>query len=181
VPIGNINNLFDLARAGSTSAEQQLFSLLRDRFVYLARHRIWDPVIAEEVVQSAMLVVCREYKALNVTVSFVAWAQKVLDNRIKDQIRARRREDRWISPASGFESDWAASEDAVSLKIQLLHCLEKIGKANRRYARVLNLRHMGYETKETCERMAVSEGSLYTLLHRSRAMLLKCLKTGKVT
>jgi RNA polymerase sigma-70 factor (ECF subfamily) len=176
----DLNKLFDRARAGDAAAEKQLFDYLTDRFRQFARLRIWNPSDADEVVQETMVVICREYMALEITSSFTAWAYKVLDNRIlacrqSQQTRIRRIE----SDDSVIETLAKPTVDP-DLRRQLVECLRKICAANRRYGRVLNYHSQGYGTDEIKERLSLKESTLYSLLHRSRAMLRRCLESGEV-
>lgn len=180
VSADNINGLFALARAGHEGAEDRLFAILSERFGYLARHRIWDQAASQDVVQNAMVVVCREYKELNVEVSFAAWAHRVLDTRIKDYFRATQRSSRWMVPKPLADSDAVGPTDPVDLRLRLLDCLRKVGTKNRRYARILNLHHIGLETDEICRKLSLSTSALYVLLHRSRLLLNRCLETGGI-
>ncbi len=172
-----INTLFDDARSGSAQSEQQLFSLLLERFRLIAHQRLWDSADADEVTQEALLVVAREYRDLTVTVSFAAWAQKVLDNRILARIAGNRIGEARRAPMSG-ESEPAIDTD-VELQVSLTDCLRRIGQVNRDYARALNYHCQGYETEEICRRMQLKRSTLYSLLHRGRALLKRCLETGE--
>jgi RNA polymerase sigma factor (sigma-70 family) len=176
----DINILFLEAQTGDKLSEHHLFSILRERFLYLTRLRVWDPVQAEEIVQGAMLIIAREYRELVITSSFVAWSHKVLDNKIKDYIRSYKRERRWTEPESPPVENIASSKENSELIFRLMDCLRKMSLRNRRYARIINLHNIGFDADEICERLKMNEGSMYTLLHRSRAMLKKCLNTGEI-
>jgi RNA polymerase sigma factor (sigma-70 family) len=175
-----LNDLYGRARSGDSSAERELLDRLTARFRYFARQRIWNQADADELVQEALLVVCREYKDLTVTESFAAWACKVLDNRILTYIRRRIAHSRRIDPQGPETDAISAGEIDPDVRRHLLDCLARIGKVNQRYARVLNLHTQGYDTEEICSRMDVKPNTLYSLLHRGRSMLMKCLDTGKV-
>jgi len=152
--------------------------LLLERFRSIAHQRLWDGLDADEVVQDALLVVIREYRQLEVTVSFAAWAQKVLDNRILARIAANR-----IGEArqeSAPEDSLPAAEVNQDLQFSLVECVRRIGRVNRSYARVLNLHSQGYDTEEVCRRMNLNRNTLYSLLHRGRILLKRCLATGAV-
>ena len=69
----------------------------------------------------------------------------------------------------------------LELKRKLLDCLACIGRLNRRYARILNLRTQGYEADEVCTMLGVKKNSMYSILHRAKAQLALCLETGDVS
>jgi RNA polymerase sigma factor (sigma-70 family) len=176
----DLNTLFEHARSGDSAAESVLFSYLLERFRYLAALRIWDPMEVEEVIQAAMLIICREYKTLEITSSFTAWVHKVLDNRIRTHVRSiRGRERRFESDTDMVEASQALTED-LDLRRRLIECLRMICTANRQFARVLNFHSQGYQAEEVCERMGLPKNSYYSLLRRGRMMLSKCLESGKV-
>lgn len=177
----DINGLFDSARAGDSEAEGRLVEHLSQRFGYFARQRIWNADDAKEVAQSAMLIVCREYKTLTVNSSFAAWSYKVLDNLIVEYFRSTHRRNQRIRPDVDLDAIPESSVADDSVRLQLLRCLRMIGTINRSYVRALNYRFQGYAVPDICRRLNLKERALYYLLHRCRTMLRRCLKTGKVT
>jgi RNA polymerase sigma factor (sigma-70 family) len=180
VKAADLNTLFEHARSGDSAAESELFSYLLERFRYLAALRIWDPMDVEEVVQGAMLIICREYKTLEITASFAAWAHKVLDNRIRTHVRSMRGHERRIDSNTEMVEACQATAEDLDLRRRLIDCLRMICRANRQFARVLNFHSQGYQTEEVCERLRLPKNSYYSLLRRGRMMLSKCLESGKV-
>ena len=97
VNVLNINELYKCVHDGDNQAEKKLFEGLSARFHVFARHRINDIDDIEDVVQDTLMIISREYKSMTFTVSFSAWAYKVLVNRIlvyhqKKKVRADRLE-----------------------------------------------------------------------------------------
>jgi RNA polymerase sigma factor (sigma-70 family) len=180
VKASDLNTLFELARSGNSAAESELFSYLLERFRWLTALRIWDPMDVEEVIQGTMLIVCREYKTLEITSSFTAWVHKVLDNRIRTHVRSARSYQRRIDSNTDMVETSQATEEDLDLRRRLIECLRMICTANRQFARVLNFHSQGYQTEEVCERMQLLKNSYYSLLRRGRMMLSKCLESGKV-
>jgi RNA polymerase sigma factor (sigma-70 family) len=174
----SLTDLCERARTGDTLAETQLLERLTARFRYFARQRIWNAADADELVQEALVVICREYKGLTITQSFAAWAWKVLDNRILAYIRSQAARNRRIDRDAPDADAFAAPASDPEVRRRLIDCLGRIGKVNQRYARVLNLHTQGYGTEEICARMELKPNTLYSLLHRGRAMLRSCLETG---
>jgi RNA polymerase sigma factor (sigma-70 family) len=175
-----LNSLFAQARTGDSTAEKRLFEYLSERFRQFARHRIWDPMDADEVVQETIMTICREYRSLEITASISAWAYKVLDYRILTHVQAQQTKCRRTATDPLALETIPAVSPHLELRRRLIDCLRKICVTNRRYARVLNLHSQGYETPEICKRLELRENSMYSLLHRSRAMLRRCLETGAI-
>jgi len=178
----DINSLYDSVCDGDESAVQKLFELLNARFRLFARRQVWDNLDAEEIVQEALMTVSKEYRSLTIETSFAAWAYKVIDNRIKAY---RKNKKRLIRRSELLASDADAQERALrdvspSLKQALLECLHKVGKSNRRYARVLNLSHQGYGADEICRKMNLTRANLYSILSRARTALQACLERGEL-
>ena len=176
----HLNNLFQMAQSGIPRAETELFEYLGARFRLFTRHRVWNSADAEDIVQEALVTVCREYKFLEVTSSFSAWAYKVLDNRLLAYIQTQRTSDRRIAgTADALEAVPEPVVD-IDLRRRLLGCLKRICELNRRYGRALTLHAHGYGTDEICRRIDIKESTFYSLLHRGRTMLQHCLETGEI-
>jgi len=176
----HLNSLFQIAQTGGSQAEAELFEYLGARFRLFARHRVWNSADAEDIVQEALVTVCREYKSLEVTSSFSAWAYKVLDNRLLAYIQARRNQDhRMADSADTLETIPEPAAD-IDLRRRLLGCLKRICESNRRYGRALTLHAHGYGTDEICRRIDIKESTFYSLLHRGRTMLQHCLESGEI-
>ena len=122
--------------------------------------------------------VTRGFRELTITVSFAAWAQRVLENRILARID-RNRTDQERRASADVESEIACEED-VDLQVSLAECLKRIARVNREYVRALNYHCQGYETDEICARMQLKRNTLYSLLHRGRVLLKRCLDTGEL-
>lgn len=176
----DLESLYISARKGNSGAEKQLFEALLVRFRLIAHHRIRNDDTADEAVQEALAVVAREYRDTAIHTSFAAWACKVLDNRILASLRAAQVErKRAVADPAGYPVV-ADGDISPAVKRRLMNCLEKVGRMNRRYSRILNLRHQGYGTEEICRRLGISAGNCYVLLARARKMLEACLKKGSV-
>jgi RNA polymerase sigma factor (sigma-70 family) len=172
----DLNELQDAAKKGDHRAEKELFGVLSVRFHLFAYHKVWDEESAQEIAQDALAVVAREYRGLEVRTSFAAWAHQVLEYRILAYIKAKRVRDQRF--ADDTEQGASGAPDPV-LKMKLAKCLGLVGRANRRYARILNLHYQGFSTEEICERLGVSVSNCYVLLSRARAMLEQCLEKGR--
>jgi len=183
--VGNdltINALYDIAREGTQSEEEELFKVLSARFRLFARQRIWDALDSEEIVQDALMTICKEYKEIDFTTSFSAWAYKVLDNRILGYIQTKKRREGKVSLVSEADNLPAAEKDnpKQELKRKIVRCMRKVADTNQRYARVLNLHYQGFSTEEICDKMHLTRNNLYSVLSRARSMLEYCLERGEI-
>lgn len=177
----NLNDLHRNAEGGDKKAEDKLFQYLSERFRQFANRRIWDQEDAKEIAQEALMLIAREYKSISFETSFQAWAYKVLDNKILSYIKKKRqRGDRVVSVADVSEVGHNIVDANPELRSRLLECLKKVGRVNRRHARIIDLHYLGYKTKEICQRLKLSDNGFYIILHRARKMLEKCLETGEV-
>ncbi len=177
----NLNDLYKNAESGDKKAEGKLFQYLSERFGQFANRRIWDEENAKEIAQEALMLIAKEYKSISFEISFQAWAYKVLDNKILSYIKKKRqRGDRVVTVADVSDLGKTEIDADPILKRRLLECLKKIGQANRRHARIIDLHYLGYKTIEICERLKLSSNGFYIILHRTRKMLEKCLETGEV-
>ena len=167
--------------AGDKNAEEELFSLLAVRFQLIAHHKIWNQKDAEDVVQNALLTVVREYQSTLISVSFAAWAYKVLDNKILSYIKCRKQNlvDLVEDPPEPIAESGDATADQL-LRMKLLGCVRKVRKAHAKYGRAVLLHFQGYSAKEICKLLEVTPQNFYMILSRARAMLKLCLETGEI-
>ena len=176
----DINSLHSKAGEGDRKAVEELFVVLSSRFRLFAHHKIRNKTDADEVVQEALMAIYKEYGSITFTASFSAWACKVLDNRILDYLRRKQRESKRIEP--GFDGTADSLKRPLGtnpdLRRKLLDCLQKVCRKNIRYARILNLHHLGYKTDEICARMTMKPATLYSALSKARSMLETCLEKG---
>ena len=123
-----------------------------------------------------------EYGTITFRTSFAAWACKVLDNRILDYLRRKKRESERFDRGPDWSPDTIKASVASDpdLKRRLQDCLQMICRRNTRYARILNLHYQGYKTGEICGSMNVKPETLYSALSKARSMLENCLEKGEV-
>lgn len=178
----NINALHSNACKGDNRAIDELFAVLTSRFRMFARHKIRNGQDAEEIVQEALVTISKEYNNITFTTSFNAWACKVLDNRMLDYFRKKKRESKRFDKSATPDSDSMATgmNSNPDLKRKLKECLRKICHRNIRYARILNLHFLGYRTHEICGNLSVKPATLYSALSKARSMLEICLEKGDI-
>ena len=121
--------------------------------------------------QNALLTIANKYREIDFSRSFAGWAYRVLENKIGDYFKVQRRRESRLEK----ESEQAGITNSLELdsitKRQMLECLKKVGQANDRFARILNLHYQGYSTDEVCHRMDLKRGYYYVVLSRARSML----------
>ncbi len=175
---GQLHELYERARSGGVREESALFEALGERFRYLAKQRVWDKDDAMDVAQQALMVVAEKYRDVEIEISFGAWTYTILKNKILNYSKARARASARQDPLATADL-WPANDSTMpEVSRQLLFCLEKVGRINRRYARILNYSYHGFGSKEICAKFDISRNALYVALNRARSMLLKCLETG---
>jgi RNA polymerase sigma-70 factor (ECF subfamily) len=176
----SINELYEIARSGDKSAEEELFRTLSVRFRALAVQKVRDYDDCNDVVQNAVLAISREYKEIDIKTSFSAWAYKVLQNRILKYFNTNRRKtvneeslSKFFVPPDTFKPD-------PTLESRLISCLKKISGVDIKYARILNLFYQGFSTRDVCLKLKIVPNHSYVILSRARSMLKLCLESGDI-
>jgi RNA polymerase sigma factor (sigma-70 family) len=175
-----LQQIFLRALSGDKLAEDELFAILRVRFASLAKLK-GGGEYAEDLAQEACLTVLQKYKSksLHGYQDFIAWAHKVLRNKIGNYYS---RTNRWKKRMVDFRLSFADVQSIdfsgnALLEKNILDCLKRLKQVDTRYARILNLIHQGYSTDEICESLGINRNYLYVLLHRSRALMSNCLES----
>jgi RNA polymerase sigma factor (sigma-70 family) len=177
----SINALHARVCGGEQAAEELLFQSLSDRFQIFAEQRIGDCQDVLEVVQDALMVITSKYREIEFDTSFAAWAYGVLENKLLHYYRQKStRASHPPELAEGVKPAPLPDPDP-GLKNRLLDCLRKVGRANIRYARILNLHYQGYTTDEICDKLNTSRNSSYILVSRARSLMKTCIEGGGVT
>ncbi|MEW5923337.1 MAG: sigma-70 family RNA polymerase sigma factor [Candidatus Zixiibacteriota bacterium] len=172
-----MNNLVTMARNGDLEAEKQLFQYLRVRFEYLAKKRLLKKEDAEDIAQEACLTVIEKYRTVDFHGQFNAWALKVLRNKIGNYLQGKCMRDNKVAR----EVDVGALRNRINEPVDMIlisdlsDCLRKLLAAFPRYARALNLVHLGFTTDDICRRLDIKPNNLYVILNRGRQILKECL------
>ncbi len=166
-----MNELRLRALNGDLVAENELFSLLRVRFVLLAKRRVGERD-AEDIAQDACVTIAEKFRSLSPDTNFAAWAFQVLRNKIGNRLQLRGRRDE-----TDVEQcpDLAGPSSSAELEQSVMECLRRVYQVNPSYARAINLVHLGYSVEDICRLLKVTRGNLYVLLSRGRTQLRKCL------
>lgn len=185
--------------ASGVSAEQ--LALLRGDLLRFARFQLRSPEVAEDLVQDTLEAALRNADSFAGRSSLKTWVFAILKNRIVDDLR---RSDRTVSLSSlaGQDDDWeeqleaffdarghwteAARPRAWADPEQARGdhefwevfetCLEHLPAG---LARVFMLREvLGFEPREICRLMGISQGNCHVMLHRARLKLRDCMEQG---
>lgn len=175
-----IDLLHKKASEGDSASEQELFRYLSDRFRLLVQLKIRNTADSEDIVQNTLLTIANKYKDIDFRTSFAGWAYKVLENKIGDYFKVQCRRESNLGGESEQLGTTSSPELESITKRQMLACLKKVGQANERFARILNLHYQGYTTGEVCQKMDLKRGYYYVVLSRARSMLSACLETGDI-
>lgn len=176
----DLNTLYTNARGSDKTSENQLFEALGARFHYFVRHRIRNKDDCGEVVQNALAAVAKDFRAITFEVSFAAWAHKILERKIMDYYRSRKRQQNVFSPMSDFDDPESGPQLNQEVRRKLIDCLQKVNTVNQRHARVLVLKYQGFDCDEICRRLGLTRNNAYSVLYRARTMLKHCLEKGDI-
>ncbi|MEW5922496.1 MAG: sigma-70 family RNA polymerase sigma factor [Candidatus Zixiibacteriota bacterium] len=174
-----MRDLWKKAISGDIEAEKLLSRLLFERFSTLAGLVICKED-ARDIAQEACAVILTEYKSLKSPYEYNAWAHKIFKNKIASYFQRKSVEKRIFSevPNDNYESLIETSTENFEIMQVLIDCLKKLVDSFPRYARVINLVQLGFDTDEICRRMEISRNNLYVLLNRGRKILKDCVFNG---
>ncbi|PKK85094.1 MAG: hypothetical protein CVT49_00705 [candidate division Zixibacteria bacterium HGW-Zixibacteria-1] len=174
-----MKELWKKAALGDIEAEKKLSRHLLERFSVLAGLVICKED-ARDIAQEACAVILTEYKSLKSPFEYNAWAQKILKNKIASYFQRKSVENRIFSEnhRDNLENLVEASAENNEIMQILIKCLKKLVDSFPRYARVINLVQLGYNTNEICGRMDISRNNLYVLLNRGRKIMRDCVFDG---
>jgi len=175
-----LDEIFQKARRGDKSAEEELFRYLRVRFALLAKRRLGKEH-AEDIAHDACLTVLEKYQSLSETTDFLAWAYKVLRNKIGNFLRVNQSRKKGQNPSdkTGIDPQSIAIEVDSDLKGQLIICLKRFAEIHPEHARALDLLLKGYPIEEITRELDISSNNLYVMLHRGRKWLHDCMFSEK--
>ncbi len=171
-----LHNAIRLAKQGDKGAEHDIFEYLRVRFIILAKKRMSGDM-AEDIAHEACLTVFEKFQSIPADVEFLAWAYKILRNKIGSHMRKSSFRGKIL-----FSSD--AIEDIIGtrnlkedhdFRLTLMACLRKLSKQYPKYIRIINLSNQGYTADEICKKLKIRPNYFYVLLHRCRSWLYTCI------
>lgn len=169
--------------AGEEDAAAELVRAHSGEMFGYARKLLGDPVLAEDVLQEALLGMLKSIDRFDGRVSLRAWGYGILRHKIVDAQRKRGREP--VVSGSDPESDqyredghwkegvtlspWNENAEVVDV---VRHCMETLPHHQRE---ALYLRAMdGMPAKEVAEVLEMSYANLRQTLHRARQAVRRC-------
>ena len=170
--------LFQKAKEGDDGAQAELYRLLFDRFVIIAKHRLREATHqeCEDIAQDACKTLIEKYRMRDPDTEFTGWAYTILRNKIGNAYQHRRAIGK-LTYADSFEVVARSEEQVDPLLVSAIReCFLLLKDENRRYARVLNLAHQNFTTQEICARLGLTTSNCFSMLSRARKRLLDCLK-----
>jgi len=179
-PAENLTLLFESAVLGDKSAETELFDYLGVRFRLFVKRRLWAQDDWEDIVQDALTTVSQKYKEVKPAEKLPGWAYRVLKNKLMNYMQAKSRREAIETRMPQNASFSIGGTPEHGTKRQLLKCLRQIWRVNVRYARILNLHHLGYSTEEVCRKLELRPEVYYSVLSRARGKLKQCLEKGSL-
>lgn len=152
---------------GDASALHELLRFWQPRFLVYARQRLGDQNVAADVVQEAMLGICRNLYRLADAAAFPGWSYRIVERRCVDWLRKHLREadvfDTEAEPAVAARSE---NTDAALDSSRLLASLkpELASLVRLYYLEELSVR-------DIAEVMAIPVGTVKSRLHQARQLL----------
>ena len=153
----------------------------RDYLVAFARRKLHDPALAEDVVHDVFEAVLGGRASFAGRSALRSWLVGILKNKIVDLIRDRAQYQSvaWESDSEESSSAWqnmvcpgARPEEWAEQREHLAIVMARIAQLPAGLRDVMEHRILGEEsTQAVCERLGISQDSLFVRLHRAR----KCL------
>lgn len=150
----------------------------RDYLVRFARRKLHDPSLAEDAVHDVFEAVISGKASFAGRAALRSWLTAILKNKIIDVIRQRARYDSFDSDeqdddAHQIECTQARPDELAEQRELLKQTMQRIAGLPQGLRDVMQFRVLQDESSETvCERLCISEASLFVRLHRARKQLL---------
>ena len=155
----------------------------RDYLLRFARRKLLDPALAEDAVHDVFEAVMSGRANFEGRAALRSWLTAILKNKVIDIIRQRAR----YGSFDGFDADEdqdgagvgqlacgsAGPQELASLRELLGQTLKRIDFLPKGLREVMQFRVLEDQTsEEVCDRLHISESSLFVRLHRARKQLL---------
>ncbi len=174
-----LSNIVALAARGDESAWEELVGLYARRVFAMARSRLFDDELAEEITQSVFVTVSTKLRDSGYTEQgrFEPWLFRITMNRVRDLCRKRSRHAKPVAPehfagvASQPEQTVDDRDHEQSLLNSLRSAMSQLSDSDRE---IIELRHHGQLSfKQISEMTSDPVGTLLARHHRA----LKKLRT----
>ncbi|UCU92706.1 RNA polymerase sigma factor [Hydrogenophaga taeniospiralis] len=148
----------------------------RGYLVRFAQRKLHDPMLAEDLVHDVFEAVMSGRAAFSGRSALRSWLTAILKNKLVDLIRDRARYhemDADDDEALSLECDAARPDELAEHRERLAQTLGRIERLPEGLRDVMRWRVLHDEDTElVCERLAISQDSLFVRLHRARKQLL---------
>ena len=168
-----LSNIVALAATGDESAWEQLVALYSRRVFAMARSRLHDEELAEEITQSVFVTIATKLNASGYTEQnkFEPWLFRITMNRVRDYCRKRSRHARPMAPEhfAGVEGraepDSESNDESQKQIDSLRDAMEQLADTDRE---IIELRHHGQLSfKQIAEMTGDPIGTLLARHHRA--------------
>jgi RNA polymerase sigma-70 factor, ECF subfamily len=164
-----VRDLVERAQRGDREAFAALVGMTSDRMYALASRILRDGVLAEDALQSALIIVWRQLPNLRDPDRFEAWARRLLVHACYAEARRRRT---WAANVRVLPIDGPAGPDGL-LPIDLRDALDRAFRrltVEQRAVFVLH-HHVGLQLTEVAETLGIPAGTARSRLHYATRVL----------
>jgi RNA polymerase sigma-70 factor (ECF subfamily) len=168
--------LVDQAKQGDEEAFDALARLVGDRCMAIAVRILRDSHLAEDAVQSALVVAWRELRTLRDPDRFEPWLHRILTNECYAEARRRTR---WTATITVLPVEPHESGDIITI-----HDRDQLERAFRRLtleqrAVLIFHRYVGLSLPEVADRLGIPLGTVKSRVHHATAALRASLEADE--
>ncbi|MEO7664167.1 MAG: sigma-70 family RNA polymerase sigma factor [Candidatus Limnocylindrales bacterium] len=171
--------LVDKAKRGDEEAFDALARMVGDRCMAIAVRILRDAHLAEDAVQSALVVAWRELKTLRDPDLFEPWLHRILTHECYAEARRRARWSASIRVLKFEESEDPAGIQAIHDRDQLERAFRRLTLEQR--AVLVFHRYLGLQLPEVADRLGIPLGTVKSRLHHATAALRASLEADSRT
>ncbi|NIF23722.1 sigma-70 family RNA polymerase sigma factor [Candidatus Pantoea multigeneris] len=153
------------AQAGDQTAYNQLLHALVPVIRALARKKIYDDALTEDVVQEALITVHHVRHTYDPTRPFMPWLAAIVRARAVDALRKNGRHLRWEVQDDEADAAVASHEPAAEQEEVLEHALHQLPLRQREMVEMVHLRELSLAEAALQHNLSVS--AVKSLLHRA--------------
>ncbi|MCF6248992.1 MAG: sigma-70 family RNA polymerase sigma factor [Desulfobacula sp.] len=165
-----------------------------DYLYAFAFYRVKDDILAQDLVQDALMGALKSKDKFKGTSSEKTWLTGIIKHKIIDAIRKKYRETAFEDKALDFRTrenafndkgmwktgprKWASNPEELLNQKDFLTVVNKcFGELPDRPGRALAMKELDGETTKTiCKVLNVSSTNAWVILHRARALMRKCIE-----
>lgn len=171
--------LVDQAKRGDEEAFDALARMVGDRCMAIAVRILRDAHLAEDAVQSTLIVAWRELRTLRDPDRFEPWLHRILTHECYAEARRRRRWSASIRVLAIEESEEPVGVLAIHDRDQLERAFRRLTLEQR--AVLVFHRYLGLQLPEVADRLGIPLGTAKSRLHHATAALRASLEADART